>query len=791
MFILSGNKDKCELLKGVALQEQFITERYAKNFDYGVLQRYAIFDNGAVIRTLYTKTGTKSIIYYPEVVVEEPKEIKVINELSLTIYEIDLVSTGQSYNSFYSVYPTSITRATGLKLKENKYTVFNNYFSLDQTNYDRYEESCVSIINGISNVANDNIFVVAADHRDDWHYKKFMWVDFPYWWASGGAYAVSDYANTWAHPGLQSRSSGKYFHWSHSYYTFGGTSRSHIVRSIDQEKRIYRPGKVDLTYDNDPKQYHMVETLHKAYGKTPWTRDVNGFITRYNERVETTGTGSWSENQPGDNWIMYLWPFVPYLWEIPYFFIYSWSGNDSFYGQCYIPENGLGSRQWSYKYTSIDGVEHTEVKSTDAATFTGNPVVSSSTTAPRPHYRNPGGGDWTLDDGPLSSTWVDTNTSSCNWNCSVEKNVLIGTICDGDVIEVSNKVVLSSSYSYDKTFTHTKDTTFGDGVYLWYPSYTEMWGEGEWVDKSTSISTENTSYSVSGSIASSLKAGSYTVDSGTGTLTYSASRVTTFDYNGEYTWINDTYDYRGWSGYAISTGTRVDNSATTVNCNRIMICFEVLDYDSESNFYYDNNYVKAFSIVYKKITVSSSLPRSIGSSSSINCGSAQAGIISNGGGFNYPPPRDPSESEITSHDTSTCTGTRKVEYILYANIGGRVYSKVLATFNGGLGTGSGQRCYGVVVKMVQKNVLVTYDLDSFVTTANAQGAGSYYDSPLNFEDWNTNLGTKLWETSKRVVGIVSLSDPDNWATELFDEQDPLPDEIYGINMTELKTVIEI
>jgi hypothetical protein len=139
-----------------------------------------------------------------------------------------------------------------------------------------------------------------------------------------------------------------------------------------------------------------------------------------------------------------------------------------------------------------------------------------------------------------------------------------------------------------------------------------------------------------------------------------------------------------------------------------------------------------------------------------------------------------------TNDGTTASGTRTVEYILYANVAGREYRKTLATFTGEIGDGSGQRCYGVVCKLHNWGLLVTYDLDNFVTPSNAQAG---YDSPLNFEDWNSSAGVEMWETSKRMIGIIKLDDPDNFGVELFDahpstgEVDPItiPSEVYSVS----------
>jgi hypothetical protein len=693
---------------------------------------------------------------------------------------IEILSAVDSYYGEYSVNTGSIKKIIDLQPYSNPYELFDRYFQIDTVNLDRYEESCVCVVNGVSNVAADNTYVLAENHWDDWHFKKFMWVGFPAWWA--GEWQPNKEADTWGHPGLTARAAGQKFHWSHSPYTFS-SSRSHISRGIDQEKRIYRPGMVHLSPDGGTTPYLMDELLRKPYGKMPWTRDADKKLTRYNEKVEATGSGTFTMNQPDDNWVTYLWPFVPYLWEIPYFFVFSWSGNDALYGNCYIPESGFGSRSWDYVYNDENGVEHTETIHSDNFTFTGSAVVKESTNAPRPHYVVIGN-SYELVDGPISNTWTDTASESCSWSCSIEKTVPIGPVCEGDDLFVTNTVAISGGYTYESETIHTKDTTFGDGIYLFPPSYPEMWGLGESSDSSQTTTNSSHETSITGTVESVLKAGSIVIDSGSGTLSFSGIRTTVGNYDGLFKWIVDSVGGpSGSEGHSESSGTANSNSQTAITCDRNIVCFEVLDYESESNFMYDSNYVKAFALVYKKITIESSIPRTISITADYDCGSAQASIISDGGGFNTPAPRAPTEEEIVETDHTTATGSREVEYILYVNVDGNVYIKTLATFTGGLGAGSGQRCYGVNVKMDGERglVLVSYDLDNFVTTANAQSADNYYDSPLNFEDWNVNLNINLWETHKRVIGIVALTDPDDFGTELFDEQDPLPEEVYSIS----------
>lgn len=156
------------------------------------------------------------------------------------------------------------------------------------------------------NVAADNLYSTAKNHKDDWHYVNFLWVGFPYWFA--GPYALTSYLiDPWGpeilkHPGLNAGASARYYHLSHSQFTYGYMSHQLVQRHIDQEKRLYRPGLINLEEDDtDPEDptYLMTEAgllehgyRMAPYGKKPFTRSPSTEkVLSYNERVSPGGGG--------------------------------------------------------------------------------------------------------------------------------------------------------------------------------------------------------------------------------------------------------------------------------------------------------------------------------------------------------------------------------------------------------------------------------------------------------------------------------------------------------------------
>jgi hypothetical protein len=343
------------------------------------------------------------------------------------------------------------------------------------------------------------------------------------------------------------------------------------------------------------------------------------------------------------------------------------------------------------------------------------------------------------------------------------------------VLEVENVLDLTGSYAYDKTLTCVKATNMDEGFYLWKPYDAGMWDFGVRTDHSTNTQTKNTTYAISATLASSLKVGGTIIDSGSGTLTYNANTVNNMHDDG--TIVIDVYQINrpfAPNDYTTSgSGVRTDTTKTTATFTRDLTVFEVLDYDAESNFKYENANVRAFAVVYKKITISHSIPRDIDLSATL----ANTGSHMWDGAFNAVAVG----GEETGTDICAPTGTRTVEYILYVNVNGATYRKTLETFNGTMTGGSGYRCYGVSVKLEGKDglALVSYDMDEFITPSNVE---ALYDSPVNYEDWNTDdAGTPLWSTSKRVVGAVSLCDAENFGYDLYDEQSPIPSEVYSVS----------
>jgi hypothetical protein len=817
----TGNTTAGKSLLGDVERERFVIKNHAEAFEYGVLRRTFTLDNGTVIDTLYLNGQVLSNVYVPPIlaIVEETKKVLVENEF--TVYIVDLVSAANSYQGAYVVTSDEIVQAAALELTTHDYTVFAGYFSFKPNlpDADITEESCVCVVNGVANVAADNIFAMSFGHKDDWHNMEFRWIGYPYWFAQGAPLSITqdDYwvGGTLKHPGLFAANPSRYYHLSHSQLTWGEQSRKHIIRHIDQEKRLYRPGQINLQRDDDPERYLMTMTgaatedgqgpyKMSAYGKRPFTRDTNEKLIAYNERAVVGGAASYVINGvpplfPAYNMPFFFWPFIPYLWEIPYFNFFTFYNKEFLYGRCITPEPGSAwFRGWQVKYNTVGSNEwgsdnETVVQlSNDSATLTGRENVNVNTSDERPH--------WIWKDGYVvgmvgstSGSWTDTDTNSWGYTASVEKTVPIGTVCNGQDLSVMNSMSLVSEYSDNSETVNTKATNLPDSAYLWWPTEPGWWPIGGYNDSSTINRTIIETMAIVATLQSELKFGDTVIESGSGSMAY--------QYDRNYiTNVNNSVSFNVYlvppglpfnpNGLTVSgSGTRTDNSQATGNMSRDIVSFAVLDYDSESNFLHDETLVHAVAVVYKKITISHTLNRA----RNVFCefdtgGSPQTGIISNGDGFNGWP-RSPNEDVdvINVDDHMATSGSRTVEYKLYVNIGKNVYTKTLSTVvinisNSLSPSVSGQRVYGVVCKLQEGLLVLSYDLEEFVEAGNAQTQGGGYDSPFNFEDWNQNGTVKIWETSKRVVGIVKLDSKEGFGTDLYDEQVPISDEVYGVNV---------
>jgi hypothetical protein len=697
----------------------------------------------------------------------------VVIASGIPIIIIELLSSGTSFSGRYNITLASILKSTDLTAYTNPYTQFSAYFTLNPL-ADLIEESCVCVVNNVSNLAADNLLGTGSSHYDDWHYIDFQWIGFPYWMS--GSYQISDYYVTMFHPGLTAGTFSTHIHWSHSPITYGSYNRSHILRHIDQEKRIYRPGEIDLSSGSDDL---MTTTALQIFGKKPFTYNSNGDLTSYNEKMKISGPGTYSCDSDY-NMVVWFYPFIPYMHEIPNFNIFAFANNDSIYHRSSTPENGSAFiRAWSLEYTDMTGTVIDIPKHSDTATFTTGGDSEVIVSPPRPGSLG-GGTD-------PSGSWTDTYNKSWDYSATISKTVPIGPVCNLNDLFITNTLAITGSFAQSRTDTHTKSSNFGIGVYNSYPSWPSWWDHNlsPWEDTSTIVRSDTSTHDVSISVSSIIQFGDVVIESGAGSMTYAhidTKSINDQNYFTVFALYPDPWYPPTWVMGQDFSGSRTDAENESGNSARNLIVFSALDYDSESNFTYENEICSAVAVIYKRITISNVINRSRTVSSTIDTlGSPLRTIISTGGGFNNWS-REPNDNEKTIADNTVVTGTRKVEYVLYANVAGRVYTKTLATFNGslssGVGSGSGQRCYGAVVKLTDKELLITYSLENFLTDAGAQ---SGYDSPLNYEDWNTHNETAMWEVSKRIVGIINLSNSDNFGVELFDEQDPIASEVYSIS----------
>jgi hypothetical protein len=716
---------------------------------------------------------------------------------------VELISAGKSYYNTYTIGTDEIVGGDEFLEYDNPYDVFSSYFSFrpNSPDGDITEESCVCVVPGetentVSNVAADNFFSSALDHRDDWHRIDFTWVGFPYWLAT--SFVLTRYlSNLWGmellnHPGIGAGVSGYYYHLSHSDLTYGSLSHEHIIRHIDQEKRLYRPGLINLPEnESDPETptYLMTEAgfvrnkVYKMspYGKKPFTRNTtSGDVSTYNERMAISGAGDYTITAGGYNLVMFFWPFIPYMWEIPNFNLFSFHNTDPIYGRSITPEAGAYVRAWNYKADSVRGGEIDIPSHSDTVTLTKGPSSSTSTSDTRPHIAWVDG--WIAFVGDVNDTWVDTASSSSSYSAEVEKTVPIGSVCNGMSLSVMNSMSLTSSTAYDEVTSTAKSTNLGTGTYLWPPSYPGWWGLGSHTDHTVTTGNIDEYRTTTSSLESELKFGNTIIESGSGSMTYDYSWNEHFVVDNTFS-INVT-EHRlpdRPNAYSKSTtGTRTDTTGGTGNMARDIVTFAVLDYDSESIFQYGDSLVHAVAVVYKKITITHAIDVTLARDDSWDTNGELLSTIIENGGFRNAPVRHFGPSNSTS--TTTRSGIRTVEYKVYANIGGTIYSKTLSTVTVTQTeleqSVEGDRIYGVVCKLQNSSLVLTYDVDEFVTTANAHVRNGAYDSPFNFEDWNVCDEVYLWSTKNRVVGIVYLG-TDGFGKELYDEKDPLPSEIYS------------
>lgn len=776
------------------------------------------------------------------------QEFVYIEEIAGDLFIVELVSYAKSYYGTYHIAKNKITRVRKLKQFDDKWTHYWIYFK--DPLLDKDTESCNYIHPLIANVSDDNMFLPINSHKDDWHYNAVFWTGYPYWWATSGV-PPEEYVDTWLHPGLHPGHKPSFSCSPFTYYQ----GKAHMNRCVCQERRLYRPAKLNLlkegsltglTGDNR----YLITTLdHDIFGKRPYSRAVDPNtntlkLTSIKERVVLAGVvtpisdykewlvvngvyGSYTVHTWDFTQIdktRYFWPFIAYMWEISSYPIFEYGWN-VIYRAYSSPEIGA-FKSWELKYFPvIDGNVDTEVDKllhTDIAEFHASEEVLTTTpwTPEIPRYivGFNANGSWrtTFD---IRRTW-DFTTKKFYPICSLGKllDLYIETDCSG----TGEKWVTSENQN-------TKVTNFpapynGDNASMqpgWWPigGYTET--NVHFIERIDQCKTDIT-------FVQSLKFGDTIIDSGAGTMNYLCDRTYRTDYNGTVT-CGIAKHLAGLPWYANSQ-TWSYNEVIQGQLNmlgtgsRNIVCFEVLDYDSMTDFIYKTGPSHAVAVVYKRITITHGITRSAdnsynditnktGHSDFTNMPTSR--IISFGWPWNYNNGIEGISGSVDERYSSTAT--RKVEFIVYINVDGHTYSKVIETFESSCTantttvshSASGTRPYGVHLKIcpakhpgvfvdpqhtpyqkIPAGILVmSYDKETFLSD---EGVAGGYDAAYNFEDWNNYSeegvpAKTLWEYSNRVVGVFRIDGIGKFGMNLMDEQDPIYPESYGVNARKRKT----
>lgn len=793
-YSLTGDEVRAESLLGFAYLQLSILLEGMKFQNLKQNVRTVILSDNSVIRcTSYF--GINRIEIYSPAVTGGEEEIEITE--AKEYYLIHLISTGVSYGTLYRI-TDKIERVQNLYLTNDPYEHCNSYWSAGDE-IERYVESCASVQVKTANTAAEP-FWYPVTTKNDWHQKQFTFVGYPYWFAAG-LVKLTDYSNTWAHPGVFAIYR---IHWNISAATDGTVPNYHMLRTIDHEKRIYRP--LVTEWYGDLGQLFSITTANRIYGKTSYTKTKQGIIERTLERVHSTGNGTSNYPAYPQNWLMYFFPFVPYLWEIPGFSsLLRWNRNESVYGQCMTPEKGNGLHDWSYSYFKMpDEEEITKLICSDSAVFSYTPVLEETYTAPRPVLWEYFPGDpYPHDTGQSSSgSWTDTINGNSSWSVEVIKSQIIGPVCNEDVLRVENHLTLNTTDDYNTANNYTRDTNMPTVYYTWRPIYPGYgWGSAatvpcDFYEKDTASLRDGKLQKVVGSLVSKVYVGDTVVLTGTSSLSFTATYSKDVNYQGEghiiiYQWKQpvdaNLYRYE-------SSGYRTDLIDITSKVTREMNIFDILDYNAESTFTFyvsvNGTYVKkiskAVAFVYKDITNNHTIDRKIvrywENYDQVdhwnNRLGSDIGVDLNDAGAIGP--------QTIDTDDITIDSTRKVIYKLYFGIPEYGIERIvtLATFDCTLSTASGYRCHGIDIKFFDNILFVTYDYEKFEKTGNVDPA---YDSARNYEDWYVNnAGEILWKNEKRVIYILKYDKQSNDWIELIDEQEPVNEEYYGIGIRKVK-----
>jgi hypothetical protein len=253
-----------------------------------------------------------------------------------------------------------------------------------------------------------------------------------------------------------------------------------------------------------------------------------------------------------------------------------------------------------------------------------------------------------------------------------------------------------------------------------------------------------------------------------------------------------------WTNQAL----RVTTNTVTSNATRVIVCFEVLDYDSLTYIKIGDNYVNVVALIYKKVTIAHEQIREyLLEKEDPNEPNTK---------FNSVPTMPAWYLDNTqATDGYTYEGTRDVEYILCIVAGEEKYyfplgnvsisvsgSHNLAGINKDLiedaglleSTGpsfsvSGDRLYGVSVNCGKEVVTYSYDVEERNDRPVSQQALLQIDSPVNIEDKN-----EFWQKKHRIIGAINYSGE---GTSKEFSCDDFPDEVMAINYGNVKRTMEV
>lgn len=784
-YRISGDVEKAKKLKAFGFVQLQILQNA---MDFMRLQqdiRTVFLSDGSCIRCS-SNFGTNVIEIYCPVIGKVAKT--VTEEFAETYIRLYLVSATVSYTAVYRI-DDKITRLSTFSIAPDPYEHKTPWSPTATTEWT--VENCNTVFDHYATVSADNYWL-ASNHKSDWHYKDFLWVSFPYW-ESGTS--LSSYENTWQHPSI---APGPKYHWNISTATDGSNINRHILRGIDHHKRLYRPCFAE--YRTDTGVYMSEELMQRIYGKTHWAKE-DKTLSRIRERVYSSGAASISYPVYPKMWAMYLFPFAPYLWEIPGFAIFKWTPNEPLYGQSMTPETGIDFKNWRYAYYGIDGVEHTSALFTDSGSFSDG-STGSSYTEPRPEI-------WEWVDGfphpkdGASGSWTDTSNASSNWSADLIKYNPIGTV-SGKVLSIRNALAINGSSTTASTSSYSKNTTMPDVYYTWRPiSPNYFWGTADTVpcvfsEVDTANITNTKSQSVTGVLVSQIRDGDTVLVAGGGTMTFTAGYTEQTNYNGT-TKITVTVWHQPVDSNEVESdgyGSRSDSTSISSVVERNLVLLDVLDYNSEPAYkawyqhedYWVSMNSRAIAFVYKEITLTHNITRTIGKSAVTSEDAMrmfQLGRISASPGVDFNPTGV--KGTETSSDTITSSGQRIVNYYLYFGIPelNISYKKLLATCTTTDTTCTGERCYGIEVKFHNNVLYVTYDLEEFIA---GKSVPSIYDAAINYEDWYTNgAGEKIWKNKARMLYIRTFNERKKEWMELLDQHEPINDEYYGLGIKDIDT----